>query len=420
MVSSPRILSGNPPDRSQPGPDREQERNLNQTPRQNETPDQSDGASPGKATFSGKPASGGKDSAHQSAAPAPSLNGPEVDGPDVASSPTPPLLLSLGFHIILLLLIAWVVSTAPKGTGEPTDRQIGIAMVHRLPDRDRYEEVTAESEETADEATADTGSPSSAAAPPADVSPPIDLQGILSAMESTPAPESGTGIAGDSKLGGDAYGDSQASASPAEFGEQATARLFGVSGSGNRFVYVFDRSDSMNGFGGLPLRSAKRELTRSLNSLSEQQQFQIIFYNENVKPFQMAGAPMMMVAGEATNIKRAERYIESIQAFGGTKHKGALLMALRMSPDVVFFLTDAHIPRLSQLELKQIQDRAESAGATIHAIEFGSRPAPAPDSFLKDLARMNNGQYQYVDVRKLGSAPVNQAADGDQVEAQQP
>lgn len=330
----------------------------------------------------------------------PSDSAANHSGPDVQSRPAPPLLLSLGLHLILLLAIAWIASSAPKGTGEPGDRQIGIAMVHRLPDRDQYQEVTADPTESTDQSTSDSSS-SSAAAAPADLSPPIDLQGILAAMQSTPAPQSGTGIAGDSKLDGDAFGDGTGASSDSPSGQQATARLFGVSGSGSRFVYVLDRSDSMNGFGGLPLRSAKRELIRSLNSLSPQQQFQIIFYNENVKPFQMAGAPMTMVAGEPSNQKRAQRYVESIKAFGGTRHKGALLMALRMSPDVIFFLTDAHIPRLSRIELNVIQDRAERNGTTIHTVEFGSQPSAASDSFLRDLAEMNGGQYQYVNIRNL-------------------
>ena len=338
---------------------------------------------------------------------------PEVPTPEVQSRPAPPLLLSFGLHLLLLILIGWVASRAPKGSGELRDRQIGIAMVHRLPDRDQYEEVSVERRETDAVSPAEAESASAAAAPPADVSPPIDLQGILSAMQSTPAPQSGTGIAGDSQLDGDAFGDAEGTSTRLPQGKQATARVFGVSGSGTRFVYVFDRSDSMNGFGGLPLRSAKRELIRSLNSLSPQQQFQIIFYNENVKPFQMAGAPMTMVSGEPGNLKRAERYVQSIQAFGGTKHKGALLMALRMSPDVIFFLTDAHIPRLSSVELNLIRNRTEGSGTTIHAIEFGSRGGPAADSFLKDLAAMNNGQYQYVDVRRLGSSPDNDATDND-------
>jgi hypothetical protein len=326
--------------------------------------------------------------------------------PEVQTRSAPALLLSLGLHLLLLVAIVWVAATVPKGTGDLTDRQIGIAVVHRLPDRDQYQEVTAEPTQSTDESTSETTSASAAAAP-ADLTPPIDLQGILAAMQSTPAPQSGTGIAGDSKLDGDALGEGSGAAANSSSGQQTTAKLFGISGSGSRFVYVLDRSDSMNGFGGLPLRSAKRELIRSLNSLSPQQQFQIIFYNENVKPFQMAGTPMTMVSGEPSNQARAQRYVESIRAFGGTKHQGALLMALRMSPDVIFFLTDAHIPRLSEIELKVIQDRAERNGTTIHAIEFGSYPTAAPDSFLRDLAKMNSGQYQYVDIRKLrnGAAP---------------
>lgn len=312
------------------------------------------------------------------------------------------MALSLGFHLILLLLIAWVATRTTKGSGEAPDRQIGIAMVHRLPDRDQYAEVTADSKQETQTESESASSASAAAAPPADLSPPIDLKGLLAAMESTPAPISGSGVSGDTQLDGDAFGNGSSPSGAAPMGKKATTRLFGVSGSGNRFVYVFDRSDSMNGFGGLPLRSAKRELIRSINSLTPQQQFQLIFYNDNVKPFQSAGSSLQMINGEASSIKRAERYVESIRAFGGTKHKNALLMALRMSPDVIFFLTDAHIPRLSRNELRMVRARAESSGTTIHAVEFGSTPSGSPDSFLRELASMNGGQYQYVDVRSLG------------------
>lgn len=322
----------------------------------------------------------------------------------VRSRPTPAMLLSVGFHGVLLLILGWTVSVAPQGTGAAPDRQIGIAMVHRLPERDRYEEVTPQTSDPVESQSDIESAAAAAASPPADLSPPIDLQGVLAAIEATPAPTSGSGIAGDQQLDGDAFGDGAGSKPTAPVGERGTARLFGVSGSGSRFVYVMDRSDSMNGYGGAPLRSAKRELIRSLNSLSPHQEFQIIFYNDSVKPFQLAGTPLTMVRGETDTLRRAQDYIDSIRAFGGTKHQGALLMALRMSPDVIFFLTDAHIPRLSRIELATIQDRAQRSGTTIHAIEFGSQPAGSPDSFLRELAAMNNGQYQYVDVRRLAES----------------
>ena len=169
-------------------------------------------------------------------------------------------------------------------------------------------------------------------------------------------------------------------------------------------MYVFDRSDSMNGYGGKPLRAAKSELIRSLKTLTDRQQFQIIFYNDQPKPFTLAGLPTQMVMGDESHIGLAERYVRSISAFGGTEHESALKLALRMGPDVVFFLTDARVPRLSASDLRQIKDRADTVGATIHCIEFGPEPTASPDSFLRVLAAQNHGEYRYVNVQALGES----------------
>ncbi|MGB7329018.1 MAG: hypothetical protein WBD31_29325, partial [Rubripirellula sp.] len=272
-----------------------------------------------------------------------------------------------------------------------------------MPDRDLYSEpvVPQITEQPTTEATS-AAAAASPAAPPADLSPPLDLDGILQAIQSTPSPVSGTGMAGETNLDGDAFGSARGKTSSGDASD-STAMLFGVSGSGSRFVYVFDRSDSMNGFGGKPLRAAKAELIRSLGSLSDKQRFQLIFYNEKPTPFRMTGVPLQMMAGDDPNVMMATQYIRSITAFGGTEHESAIKMALRLSPDVIFFLTDARIPRLSGSDLREIQVRAQQAGTTIHAIEFGPDPVPPIDSFLRDLASMNQGQYQYVDVRGLKS-----------------
>lgn len=314
---------------------------------------------------------------------------------------TPALLLSLGTHVLLLTTIGLIWTQKPKGTGELADRPVGIALVHRMPDRDQYTE-TADLPQINSESTEQSESSSSAAAsaPPADLSPPIDMAGVLQAMKATPAPVSGSGLAGETNLDGDAFSQDRGASTAADAG-QTTTTVFGVSGSGSRFVYVFDRSDSMNGFSGKPLRTAKRELIRSLKSLSERQRFQIIFYNDKPSPFKIGGMPLQMVAGEPSYIDRAESYIRSISAFGGTEHEGALKMALRMGPDVIFFLTDASIPRLSNAEMREIKHRADSVGTTIHCIEFGVSAAGSPGSFLRDLAAQNNGKYRYVDVRGL-------------------
>ncbi len=316
---------------------------------------------------------------------------------------TPALLLSLAMHVILLTAIGLVWSRIPKGTGEEIGRPVGIAMVHRLPDRDKYVDAAdlPNPDQTQSENSA-SASAAAAAAPPADLSPPIDLAGVLKAMESTPNPKSGTGVAGQTNLDGDAFGSDRGNSDSAD-PSKTTTTVFGVSGSGSRFVYVFDRSDSMNGFDGKPLRAAKSELQRSLATLSERQRFQIVFYNDKPTPFRPGDMPLQMIPAEEIMVVRAQRYVNSVSAFGGTKHASALKLALRMGPDVIFFLTDARIPRLSTVELQEIRGLAERAGATIHAIEFGTEPAAPLDSFLRDLAAMNQGQYQYVDVRRLNA-----------------
>lgn len=335
--------------------------------------------------------------------------------PDL-TPPTRPysaVAMSLVFHVILLTLIGLVWSQSPHGSGEIADRPVGIAIVHRMPDRDRYVDTAEVAMAETDAANESQASTAAAAAPPADLSPPIDLAGVLQAMQSIPTANSATGLAGETDLQGDAFGSDRGDRSSPDTGD-ATTMVFGVSGSGSRFVYVFDRSDSMNGYGGRPLRAAKAEMIRSLRSLTDRQRFQLIFYNDKPTPFRMPGVPLQLMAGESSIVTLAERYIDSIAAYGGTEHDAALKMALRMSPDVIFFLTDARIPRLSRAQLGEIQNRAERSGTTIHAIEFGPDPIVPRDSFLRELAAMNHGQYQYVDVQNLKANRSEQAASRDE------
>ena len=198
--------------------------------------------------------------------------------------------MSLILHLLLLGAITWIVSRAPKGTGGDLDRPIGIAIVHRMPDRDRYvdaAEVSPQTDDATEQSDTQSTESASAAAPPADLTPPIDLQGILQAMESTPSPVAGTGLAGETELDGDALGSGRGKKSAAD-GSESTTMVFGVSGSGSEFVYVFDRSESMNGNSGRPLRAAKAELLKSIKSLTERQRFQIIFTMTNRSHFASA------------------------------------------------------------------------------------------------------------------------------------
>lgn len=177
---------------------------------------------------------------------------------------------------------------------------------------------------------------------------------------------------------------------------KARVPLFGVTGEGYKFVYVMDRSGSMGGSGREALRVLKAELLASLRALDTIHQFQIVFYNQRPIVFNPSGVPGRLAFATQQNKDRAFRFIQSITADGGTSHDEALKLAIRLRPDVIFFLTDGDDPKLSRKDLDQIQRMA--TGITIHAIQFGSGPKPGEKSFLEVLAEENGGQYTYVDI----------------------
>jgi len=205
----------------------------------------------------------------------------------------------------------------------------------------------------------------------------------ISAQPQTPAASSGSAGASPSR-------------GPAGDGNGET-HVFGVPGKGTRFVYVFDRSDSMEG---ARLAVAKRELIASLYALESRHQFQIIFYNEHPLAMALFRGPAAQMAPADERTKRlAEQFVHGIFADGPTRHLPALEMALQMQPDVIFFLTDANEPQMTPDELLRI--RWLNRGTAINTIEFGAGPPAASYNFLGQLAAENGGQHGYVDVSRL-------------------
>ncbi|QDV71477.1 hypothetical protein Poly24_52130 [Rosistilla carotiformis] len=313
----------------------------------------------------------------------------------------PGWMFSTLLHGILLVSLALLLGRDSQGTGEAPDRPVGIAIVHRMPDRTEYE-MAAETASTSDSAAAPPAAAAgegSQAALPADAAPPLDLDGLLAAALDTPLPSGGSGDSDALQAAAASAGKPSMNLGPS--GSQHTTEVFGISGTGSRFVYVFDRSESMNGFGGRPLMAAKMQLVRSIQSLGPEQEFQIIFYNNQPRAFIPGGQMVRLLNGDDQTKRSAEQYVRAMTAFGGTRHMDALLMALRMSPDVIFFLTDARIPRLNGAQLQEIRARAQRSGTTIHTIEFGDDLEPPRDSFLRGLATENGGQYRYLPVGGL-------------------
>lgn len=327
---------------------------------------------------------------------------------DLAYRPPPRLLPawlgSLAVHFVALTTFAALVRETPRGLPGENPRAVGLALTHVDGAKTEYfgearpEQVVGESSPTRGSAPA-----VNAAFPAAEERPAIGAAPRLP----TRRDDLGSGLPGE--FVPDAFGkpgnDSGAGAAKLSGGGSGAGEttVFGVRGVGTRFVYVFDRSASMSGFQGRPLAAAKRELVGSLAQLGRVHQFQILFYNDQpalMNP-QRDRIPPLYFADEQ-NLQVARDYVERVVADGGTRHLEALKIALRLAPDVIFFLTDGDEPQLRPNELAEIQRL--NHGTAIHAIEFGAGPKASRVSFLERIAEENDGGYTYVDVTKLPSA----------------
>lgn len=302
-------------------------------------------------------------------------------------------LISMVAHLLLFILLGLIVRKLPQGAAEEPSRTAGIVLAN-VSDSDTQYYSEADS---AVEADASQASAAAAAAAAQAQRPSLpSLEGLLPSVTGAQAGSTtGAGDLPDASTLIDAAGLS------GNVG-QTTTQVFGLQGTGSRFVYVFDRSASMDDFAGRPLQVAKRELVNSLLSLRRTNEFQIVFYNERPTIFNPnAGAPTLLFATEDRK-EEAAGFVQSIRARGSTEHLLAFEAALRMAPDVIFFLTDAAEPQLTAEELRLI-DRWNRSATTINTIEFGIGPQRGGPNWLELVARQNNGQYVYKDVTEFRS-----------------
>ena len=170
-------------------------------------------------------------------------------------------------------------------------------------------------------------------------------------------------------------------------GEAGTS-FFQISTQAKSVIYVIDRSASMGLNGSFDL--AKQELIASLERLPAETQFQVIAYNRTAEPLRIDGrSDLVLATGE--HKKRVAELLGDLYAEGGTSHLPALMRAISLKPEVIFFLTDADDLRPEQLRAVAMSNRERSV---IHAVELGGRRRQ--DNLLRKLAEENHGVYRSV------------------------
>ncbi len=142
--------------------------------------------------------------------------------------------------------------------------------------------------------------------------------------------------------------------------------FFGMAAEGKSFVYVVDCSLSMNHphdseaktrFGRLKL-----ELINSVSQLKADQSFFIIFFNHEAIPMPADH----LVSAVPENLRHYLGWMEQVPARGDTDPTAALQLALRLRPDVIYFLTDGCFSR----DANDIVQTIQQPKTVIHTFAF--------------------------------------------------
>lgn len=322
-----------------------------------------------------------------------------------------PSILSAATHLFLLLLTVTFIRSCERAPVGFTDRietgEIGIVLKNAGDQPDAV--VEGEPRTGSNKVTSEGQSEFSDGAAPGRVTsdePPVetslpqgDSKGIIGPGVSLPG---GNITVTDPRQPVKSAGGQRRPAT-GHLGGPRGAAFMGTRDEGTKIIFVVDASGSMSAQNSMQV--AKAALISSIQSLEENQQFLVIFYDDDptVLNLKNVSAPQLYPATELHKTL-ARQKIASIKPGTGTQHVPALEMALNLHPDVIFFLTDAQEPTIYPGELAQLK-QLNSQKTRIHAIEFGVGPEVSakvsPNNFLRRLSQQNGGTYRYHDVTKF-------------------
>jgi hypothetical protein len=331
----------------------------------------------------------------------------------------PAWLMSLVFHLSLVLLLALVhVVGTGSWHGNPLALNVDAGGVDGLGDEGA--ELLAEASALPDALGNAPSEGQTEETPPSGAEQALEASALALADDSLKS----LGIDGIA-LDGHGTGDPKpggvlGSEGAAGSGDGPThTDVFGLAAEGTRFVYVFDRSESMNSvltytsegepvYSITPLEAAKAELLKSLKDLDRRHRFHIVFYNNEPWLFDPGQSPSRMVVASRENKRRASLFVHSVYGHGNTNHIKPLELALRMKPDVIFVLTDGEAkddPTDYELaKLHKLNDGATRINVVQFCYSLRTR------SSLVRLANENGGQHKFINISHLGpGAQVNPA-----------
>lgn len=157
------------------------------------------------------------------------------------------------------------------------------------------------------------------------------------------------------------------------------------------FIFVIDRSGSMSG---QPLLQARNALRSCLRSMGPQDTFNIQAFDNRIEWFSESANRVAQAA-----VEKADRWLESIVARGGTDILGAIDSALTINPDperqrYVVFLTDGAVSADDEA-LRRVQRQLGRA----RLFTFGIGPS-VNRSLLMRMAEFGHGTAEFLQLNE--------------------
>ena len=166
----------------------------------------------------------------------------------------------------------------------------------------------------------------------------------------------------------------------------------GIRDHAKKIVWVLDATGSMSS----AFDSLKVQLRAAVSGLQPPQSFNIIFINDKNPP---PLAPALLFT-TPENKRKADDYVDTFAARGGTEPLPALEKAFAMQPDMIYLLIDpSDFPDKPKI-LEMVNKQNAKAKIKLNIIAFEGKDAEN-EKFLKDLAAQSGGVYKYVNQQDL-------------------
>ncbi len=171
-------------------------------------------------------------------------------------------------------------------------------------------------------------------------------------------------------------------------GDGGTASFFGVEAVGRRFVFIVDRSGSMNIAGRWP--TLQEQLLEAINGLSANAQFYVVLFSSDAMAM---GGRTGWTDATGSGKSWGRREVANLPPpSGGTVPVPGFELAMRVRPrpDAIYFMTDGEFAESQAYEIVRM---VEELRIPVHCITFASDEGRAQ---MEMIARATGGSYTHV------------------------